>query len=92
VYYKTLRPRTRAAQYMPPFGEAFSGSGGTLSVSAGLALQDFGDNVASGILELTVEAILGAYNPGLARFTPVTAAIVPSNYRTQRRRRLGVGS
>lgn len=92
VYYKTLRPRTRAGQYLPPFVESVSDTGGVIQAATVTLCQSYGDNVASGILELSVEAVLGAYNPELARFTPVTAAIVATRFRTQRRRRIGVGS
>lgn len=92
VYYKTLRPRTRAAQYLPPMTETSNNPGGNMTAATVAAIQTFGDNMAAGILELSVEGDLGAYNPALARFTPVTLALVPTRWRTQRRRRLGVGS
>ncbi len=92
VYYKTLRPRTRAGQYLPPMTEGSNGTGGVIDAPTVTVLQAFGNYLVSGILELSVEALLGAYNPALLRFTPVIAALVPTRWRTQRRRRIGVGS
>lgn len=92
VFFRTLRPKTRASVYLPPLGEASSDSGGVIVAATVTALQSFGDDWVAGILELTVEADYGAYNPALARFTQVEAAVVPARFRTQRRRRLGVGS
>lgn len=92
VYYKTLRPRTRAGQYLPPMEESANTSTGAIQGFVIDDIQDFGNDLVAGILELSVEAVLGAYNPELARFTPVILAIVPPRWRTQRRRRLGVGS
>ena len=92
VYYRTLRPRTRAAQYLPGYTEATNDQGGLLTSAALSNLQDYGNAWVSGILELTVEAGLGAYNRALDRFTPVELAIAATRFRTQRRRRRGVGS
>jgi len=92
VFYRTLRPKTRAAQYIWPYTEASNGSGGVVEAAAVTLLQSFGDAWVAGVLEGTVTADFGAYNPEFARFTPVVSAQVPTRYRTQRRRRLGVGS
>ena len=92
VFFRTLRPKTRAAIYMPPLTEVSQNAGGAILAAALTQLQSFGDDQVDGIKEITVEADYGAFNPTLVRFTPVNAAIVPTRFRTQRRRRLGVGS
>lgn len=92
VYYRTLRPRTRAAQYMPPYVESVNDTGGVLVAAAVANLQALGDAWVAGIADVLVEVTLGAYNKPLNRFTPVQLAVVAGRFRTQRRRRIGVGS
>lgn len=92
VYFRTLRPRTRASKFLPPFTETFNDPGGLITAAAQADMQAFGDAWVDGIADALVEVTLGAYNIEAARFTPVALAIVAPRFRTQRRRRLGVGS
>ena len=92
VYFRTLRPRTRASKFLPPYGENQNGTGGLVEAAAVTRLQEYGDELVPGIASVDVDAKYGAYNALLARFTNVELAIVATRFRTQRRRRLGVGS
>jgi len=92
VYFRTLRPRTRASKFLPPYGENQNGTGGLLLSAAVTRLQAYGDELVPGISSVDVDAKYGAYNAPLDRFTNVQLAIVATRFRTQRRRRIGVGS
>lgn len=91
VFFRTLRPKTRASKFIGLFTE-LSNDGGALEASTVLALQTYGNRLVSGFASDASVAEYGAYNTLLDRFTVVDAAIVPSRWRTQKRRRIGVGS
>lgn len=91
VFFRSLRPKTRASKFLAGYTEA-SNLGGILSAGAQTALQAFGDDLVNGYLANGASMEYGAFNALLARFTPVNAALVPVRWRTQRRRRFGVGS
>lgn len=92
VYFRTLRPRTRASKFMPPYGEDRNESGGVIGATAIARLQQFGDFWVVGLNSLDVKGKFGAYNREFDRFTEAKSAVVPIRFRTQRRRRVGVGS
>lgn len=90
IFYRTTRPKTRAANYIPGLTEDDNSASG--SVASGLIddLQAFGDFAVTGFAEVVQHLIYGAYNRPLDRFTPVNAAIVANQWRTQRRRGRGI--
>lgn len=91
VFWRTPRPRTRSSVYLPPFTEgAWTG---TIIPPAALAnLQDYANRFI-GDFTMTLGTIRkGAFNPGLLRFSECSTGIRQTSYRTQRRRRIGVGS
>lgn len=91
VFHRTATPRVRATKFMPPTTE-FSSTGGALeTVYAGL-MQNFANALAAPLLAAQVTLSYGAFNRVLSTFTPVTLGVVPARFRTQRRRRIGVGS
>lgn len=92
VFFRTLRPKTRASKFLPCFTRLTGDGAGVLKTTTQTAVQSFGDSWVAGVVSTLVDADLGAYNAALARFTPVVAAVVPTRFRTQRRRRPGVGS
>lgn len=92
VFFRTLRPKTRAAVYIPGYTESSNGSLGEIGPSAGPVLQAFANLLEAGFSGPNFTAEYGAYNRPLDRFTPVDQGIVPLRWRTQRRRRIGVGS
>lgn len=91
VFHRTLTPRVRAAKFLPPFGENTSADGAIVAPTVA-QIQSFGDQLTDSLVGANIQLDYGAFNRVLATFTPVTQAIVPARFRTQRRRRLGVGS
>ena len=92
VYFRTQRPLTRASKFLPPYTQDATNPTGGLTTVALARVQSFGDLAVLGFTVVVNHLTYGAYNAALERFTPVTAAVVPTKYRTQRRRRVGVGS
>lgn len=92
VYWRTLRPKTRASKFLPAYNEAANTGQGVLSAIAVTALQLYGDAFVGVIVQGGLTLAFGAYNKPLNRFTPVVAAVVAPIFRTQKRRRQGVGS
>jgi len=91
VFFRTLRPKTRASKFIGGYTEG-SNTGGALSAGAVSNLQAYGDLLVGDIPADGAVMEYGAWNTGAVRFTLVNAAIVPARWRTQRRRRFGVGS
>lgn len=91
-YFPTKRPKTRAALNLPPFGETSQAQGGLMDATAIASVGLFADAFL-GVIALAAGSLLyGAFNPEFIRFTEVDSRIVPTRFRTLRRRRLGVGS
>lgn len=91
VFHRTLTPRVRAAKFLPPFTIG-SNIGGALTALAVTAVTGFGAILTSGMATPLIQIDYIAFNRILGTGTPITQHIVPSRFRTQRRRRLGVGS
>lgn len=91
VFHRTLKPRVRASKFLPPTGENAQ-IDGALVASAIVLLQAFGDSLTTGLTTTNLGLTYVAFNRLLSTSTVVTQALVPSRFRTQRRRRLGVGS
>jgi len=92
VYHGTLRPKTRASKFLPVFTEGQNDGNGKIGDATQVLIQAFGDFLVGAIVGSAFTALYGAYNKGFDRFTVAGNAIVPTRWRTQRRRRLGVGS
>lgn len=91
VFWRTPRPRTRSSVFLPPFGEG-AWTGANIPPAALTSLQNYA-NRFTGDFVMTLGAIRkGAFNPGLLRFSECSTGIRQTSYRTQRRRRIGVGS
>lgn len=91
VFHRTVKPRTRASKFIPPCGET-SNDGGALGVTYKTLLQNFGNFLVGDIIEAGTTLRYGAFNRSTSIFTPVVVAVVPARFRTQRRRRIGVGA
>ncbi len=91
VFFRTLRPKTRASKFIGGYTE-LSNDGGAVQAGAVAGLQLYGNDLVSGFASDGAVMEYGAFNQPLNRFTLVNAAIVPSRFRTQRRRRFNVGS
>lgn len=92
VFFRTLTPKVRAAKFLPLMSEGANVNVGEVDGIAQAACQAFGDALVAGLVGANIEVQYGAFNVPLVRFTPVIQAIVPVRWRTQRRRRVGVGS
>lgn len=91
VFWRTLRPKVRTAKFLPPFGEN-QNVDGALAAATVILLQAFGDALTAGLTGPNIAVVYGAYNKPLDRFEVVAQALTPARFRTQKRRRLGVGS
>lgn len=91
VFHRTLKPRVRAAKFLPPIAEDNSVDGAIAAAAVAL-LQAFGDSLTTGLTTANLALVYVAFNRLLSSSTVVTQALVPARFRTQRRRRLGVGS
>lgn len=92
VFFRTLTPKVRASKFLAGFTESSNFAGGTIGAAAGTALANYAIALLAGLTTANIDLDYGAYNAALARFTPVTSYIIPTRWRTQRRRRVGVGS
>lgn len=92
VFFRTLTPKVRAAKFLPLFSEGANVNVGEVDGIAQASMQAFGDALVAGLTGANIALTYGAFNLPLNRFTPVIQAIVPTRWRTQRRRRVGVGS
>ncbi len=91
VFHRTLTPRVRASKFLPPMGENVN-IDGALNPASEVRIQSFGDSLTTGLAGPRVSLVYVAFNRVLSTATVVTQALVPSRFRTQRNRRLGVGS
>lgn len=91
VFHRTLTPRVRAAKFLPPMTQG-SNVGGTIISGTLSNITDFGNLLTLSLQTLLIELTYVAFNRLLGTTTPVTQAIAPVRWRTQRRRRVGVGS
>lgn len=92
VFFPTTTPRVRASKFFGGYSDNALEVDGQITAAAQARLKTAGDVLVAGMAELGDNAQYGAYNALLNRFTLVDRAVVPTRWRTQRRRRLGVGS
>ena len=92
VTFNTTKPQTRGGTYFGGFTEASNTTGGTISATL-LA------NLASSAADMLIEQVAGVdsyrlvvFNRVLSTFVLPVGAIVHAVWRTQRRRRQGVGT
>lgn len=91
VFHRTLKPRVRAAKFLPPMGDGVSVDGAVLAAAV-VEFQAYGDSLTAGLTATDLGLTYVAFNRLLSTATAVSQALVPARFRTQRRRRLGVGS
>jgi len=92
VFWRTLRPKTRTAKFLPFYTQGANVGNGTIVAAVIVRMQSYGDQFVGPIVEGLSTFTYGAFNKGLARFTPVIQRVAAGVFRTQRRRRIGVGS
>ena len=91
VFHRTLKPRTRASKFLPPTTESSNVEGALSTIYAGL-VASYGAFLLAPLTTLNITLAYGAFNRLLATFNQATITVVPNRFRTQRRRRVGVGS
>ncbi len=91
VFFRTITPRVRASKFLPPFTEG-SNDDGAIESSAITNLEAYGDFLVAPltITDLTLGYV--SFNRDTLVSTLIDSRVVPARYRTQRRRRIGVGS
>lgn len=92
VFWPTLRPRTRCTSYLPGLTEISNTPQGEWGAVAIANAQLYGDELIGNLAFAGITVIKGAFNVAAVRFTEILTAVVPTDARTQRRRRRGVGS
>lgn len=91
TFFRTVRPKTRTSKFIGGYTE-LSNNGGALIAGAVTNLEAYGTLALAGFGADGALMNYGAFNAPAIRFTPVIARVVPARWRTQKRRRFGVGS
>lgn len=92
VFWPTTRLRTRCSSFLPGYTEDANDTNGILTAGALSNLQLFGDQWVPVLAGTGISFQKGTYNRPLDRYVPLVSAVVQPRCRTQRRRRVGVGS
>ena len=90
-FHRTTTPRVRASKFLPPTTES-SNDGGALGVTYEALVQNFAAFLLAAVVGPNIALDYIAFNRALSTFVRVSSSVVPSRFRTQRRRRIGVGS
>lgn len=91
TFHRTVAPRVRASKFLPPATELSNAGGALEAVYLGL-VQSFGNFLLLGLTAPTIDLQYVAFNVLLSTFNRVVSTQVPARFRTQKRRRIGVGS
>jgi len=91
VFFRTLKPNVRCSKFLPPFTEEASVDGAVES-GAVTAVGLFGDFLVAPLVVTNLTLGYVSFNRLTSVSTQVLTRVVPARYRTQRRRRIGVGS
>ena len=91
VYWPTITPKVRTTSFIGGYTEAANDADGSILVGARNRLIAFGDAMKE-VATANVDGVKGSWNAGAFIFTESGDPVAPSRWRTQRRRRVGVGS
>lgn len=91
VFWPTTTPKVRTSSFLGGLTEASNDAGGVLTPALVTEMIAFGVFM-KGIVAAKISADKGSFNPVSLIFTPSGEPQVPPRWRTQRRRRVGVGS
>lgn len=92
AFFRTLRPKTRCGVYLGAFTESSNDLNGAIVTTTATVIASFMTSLLLGPSGANFTSTYGAFNRPLTRFTPADQAVFPVRWRTQRRRRPGVGS
>jgi len=91
VFFRTIKPRVRASKFLPPFTEGGLVDGALEAATLGLA-EDWGDFLVAPLTDTDLTLGYVSFNRVTSVATEIISRVVPARFRTQRRRRLGLGS
>lgn len=91
VFWPTITPKVRTSTFLGGFATTASIADGSIGIPTQGRLAAFGAAMKT-VATANVDAVKGSFNPIKVIFTPSGDAVVPARWRTQRRRRVGVGS
>ena len=91
VFFPTTTPKVRSSSFLGGYTEGANAIDGTIFAVVLGRIKNWGDEM---LAATTPDIILtkGSFNPLTSVFTEAGAPITPTRWRTQRRRRAGVGS
>ncbi len=90
-YFPTIKPRTQGRIYWPPLTTA-SNTNGALGATALDDHDDVADLIHAGLTTATIHLAYIVYNVEFGTWVAPSASLTQPTFRTQRRRRAGVGS
>lgn len=91
VFWPTTTPKVRSSSFLGGFTETDNGFIGEIGAGLLGVLNTFGVFM-QGMVQAEISADKGSFNPLTSTFTASGSPQVPTRWRTQRRRRVGVGS
>lgn len=91
VFFRTNKPRVRCAKFLPPFTQE-ANVDGAVETGALADIGSFGDFLVAPLVVTDLTLGYVSFNRVTSVATQVLSRVVPARFRTQRRRRLGVGS
>ncbi len=91
AFWPTTTPKVRTSSYVAGMTTNSMGTGGGVTANAVAALQNWADALTLWNT-VDVDGVKGSFNPTKLLFTQAGAAKIQPRFRTQRRRRVGVGS
>lgn len=91
VFWPTITPKVRTSSFIGGYVTTALAAGGTIGAPVIGRLQTFGV-AQQNLIDANITLVKGSWNPVKLLFTVSGAPVVPSRWRTQRRRRVGVGS
>jgi hypothetical protein len=91
VFWPTTTPKVRTTCFVGGYAITANDALGAIAVGSLGRLADFGAQLTEWTTA-NVEGLKGSFNVAKDVFTPAGSPVVPTRWRTQRRRRLGVGS
>jgi len=91
VFWPTTTPKVRTSSFMGGYVVSALAAGGVIAAPSLGRLVTFGGAIRQ-LITANITLTKGSFNPVALIFTEAGAAQVPNRWRTQRRRRIGVGS
>lgn len=91
VFFPTVTPKVRTSTFLGGYTEGANLSDGSISTAVTARIVSWGNEMLASITA-NIDLTKGSFNPFTSVFTEAGSPVTPSRWRTQRRRRIGVGS